>query len=265
VAKFAGLALLIAAGCGRFYFDDRHTDAARPTDAALDTGHAIPTAGCVLHYEMDEASWAGGVIDSCGAHTGTAQNGASIVDDPTRGRVGSFVGGTSCVTTPDAVDLHMAGGLTISAWIHSTSIPPGNPDSYGVVAKRVSFDQAAEYDMWIDTMDHITVDIDTENDRAADPSSDYVNRWRQITLVYDGTLAAGLRTTWFVDGVQDFASSETSSTITPGVPEPDLWVGCLPLDGTAAQSMVGFIDEVVIWNRALTGSEVATWYTDTVK
>lgn len=121
---------------------------------------------------------------------------------------------------------------------------------------------ADEYSVWLDTNSMIEVDIDGENDRSPDPNATYLNTWRQITVVYDGTLATAMRTKWYVDGALSNTHTETSAVITPGVPEAALAVGCLPLNG-AAQSMVGSIDEVVVWNRALAEAEIATWYTAT--
>ena len=264
------LLLTLLIGCGRLSFDSHSNDgsvADAGKDAVADVipdgnARAVPAAGCVLHYEMEETSWASGVNDTCGSHLGTAEDGAVAAVDAVRGHVGTFVGGTSCVTTPDAFDLHMKSGLTISAWIKPTMVPPGNPDSFGVVSKRTSIGVADEYSVWLDTNSMIEVDIDGENDRSADPNATYLNTWRQITVVYDGTLPAAMRTKWYVDGALSNTHTETSAVITPGVPEAGLAVGCLPLNGPA-QSMVGSMDEVVVWNRALTDGEIATWYTAT--
>ncbi len=113
-------------GCGRTHFDDHPIGGAERDGAlAVDgiTPRPEPAAGCVLHYAMDEDSWTGDVVDSCGLQPGKALAGAAPIDDPQRGRVGGFTGGTSCVTTPDTSDLHMASGLTISAWIKPSCSP----------------------------------------------------------------------------------------------------------------------------------------------
>jgi Concanavalin A-like lectin/glucanases superfamily len=267
------LALLLGA-CGRFDFDPADLDPNPGDDAngALDAPRAEPPPGCVLHFAMEEASWAGddAVIDSCGPHRGTALGGANIATDPVRGPVGVFVGGSSCITVPDAPDLRMTDGLTISAWIKPAAVPPGDPDSFGIVSKRISVGNATEYSLYLAadttaTTTNVTVDIDTENDRVADPDSTYgVKTWRQITLVYDGTLAMASRVKFYADGALSFTAPETSASIAQPMTEPDLAVGCLPLVGPA-QAMVGSIDEVVLWNRALGATEVASWFTATAK
>jgi hypothetical protein len=265
-------AVLIAlAACGRADFDARLIIDAAPL--AIDTPVDADTVldGCVLHMRMDEPAWTGSpgeVIDSCSTNPGTAVNGATTTDDPIRGRVGMFIGGTSCVEVPDAPSLRMTDALTVSAWVKPSMLSPA---SFGVVSKRTDFQIATEYSVfvWADangmgSTNEVYVDIDTENDRGADPTTVYVdNQWKQITVVYDGSLAQAARVKFYVNGALTFVMPESSASITPPAAEPNLAVGCLPLSGPN-QSFVGNIDEVVIWRRALSAIEISSWYTTTL-
>lgn len=261
--RSALLMALLACGCGRLDFAphaDEHDAATSDTSSTQDI-----LAGCALHLEMNEASWAGtgAVIDSCKGFRGTASGNASIVTDPTRGSVGNFVGDTSCVMVPDDPVLRGGSAMTISAWVRPAQL---SPSGFGVVAKRTDFQVNSEYAifLWADTdgagnTNELYVDIDTQ--RAPDNTTVYANNsWHQFTAVYDGSLQLA---TVYVDGVRTKTLPEPS-TITPSMTEADLAIGCLPLNGPA-QGLVGELDKVVIWNRALSSQDAATWYEQTVK
>ncbi len=260
----------LGGGCGRIGFESMGSDVG---DASLDSGSLDSGSldsgilvGCSLRLEMEEAVWtgaAGEVGDSCGANHGTATNGAIAVTDPTRGRVGKFVGGTSCVTVPDAPSLRMSSALTASAWIRPNIL---SPNSFGVISKRRSFGSGSEYSVFVwasaagtGPTNHLYVDIADESDRIDDPNTDYPDSWRQITVVYDGTLPTDQRTMFYVDGTIAFVAPAQEASIPVPASPADLAIGCLPLDGPA-QSMVGLIDEVVLWSRALSATEVSSWY-----
>ncbi|MFT3695994.1 MAG: LamG domain-containing protein [Kofleriaceae bacterium] len=258
---------ILACGCGRVDFTPSargDADAASQLDGSNGTQASIMT-GCALHLPMDEASWVGegAVIDTCSGFRGTAGGNASSATDPVRGTVGNFVGGTSCVTIPDDPVLRGATQMTISAWIRPAQL---SPNSFGVVAKRTDFTVNSEYAafIWADsdgagTANQLYFDIDTQ--RAPDDLMVYPNNaWHQFTVVYDGGTQSALT---YVDGAPSKTLQEPAS-ITPPAVEPDLAIGCLPLNGPA-QAFVGQLDEVVIWNRALTAADVATWYSQTVK
>ncbi len=243
---------------------------APPSDASSDADLASLFAGCVLHLKMDEPAWtgsAGEVVDSCGTNTGTALNGATTTANGVRGRAGIFVGGTSCVQVPDAPSLHVTTAMTTSAWILPTTLAPL---SVGVISKRTDYMVGTAFSVFVMTdnngagnTNQIYVDIDTENDRVADPNAAFLGEWKQITVVYDGSLAAGARVTFYVDGELSFVAPESSPLIGVPATPPPLWIGCLPLGGGPAQGFVGKLDEVVVWNRALDAAEVATWYAAT--
>ena len=250
------------AACGRVGFVDEVA-----SDAAADADQSALFEGCMLRMAMDEPGWTGldnEVRDSCsGGHHGRALSGATTVEDRQRGTVGQFNGGMACVQVGNATALQPTTALTMSAWVLPVAEAPG---SFGVVSRRSDFGVDTSYSFFIWTNDNgagmtnqLYVDLDTENDRVPDPTTSLLNQWRQLTVVYDGTLPAPSRVVFYVDGVQSFTAMETSPRITPPTGAPPLSIGCLPLAGPA-QGFIGRLDEVVLWSRALAADEVAMWH-----
>jgi hypothetical protein len=134
----------------------------------------------------------------------------------------------------------------------------------GVISKRTGSNDQADYSVrvWIDN--RVWVDLDGENDRFEGLTTITEREWRQLTVVYDGTQALTQRARLYVNGLLDVTKSETSATRTryPST----LHIGCMPAPNVSPptqQNFIGEIDEVVIWNRALTEAEIAQWYTNT--
>ncbi len=267
---------MLGVACGRIGYDPLDGDADPDTDPdadpdsavdadgdAPDTGPDPLLVGCVVYEHMDEAAWTGvpgEVDDACGGDDlGTAVGGATTVSNGVRGRAGSFPGGAGCVNVPASAALHANGALTLSAWVFPTAL--NGVTEYGVLSKRTNFGQDTEYSVFVWTSDNVYVDVDTENDREPGGNVALVNdTWQQLTVTYDGALAGAERVHIYVNGALDLTKAETSATVP--LSGAGLSVGCLPLGGPA-QGWVGKLDEVVVWNRALSSAEVAAWYQQT--
>jgi hypothetical protein len=254
--------LALFAGCG-------NVDVPGPPDGLPPADLLTGTLrnGCVLALHMDEASWSGaaGVVkDDCGNdNPGTlAGQGGATVAGGVRGRAGSF-SGNACINVPDADTLHGTTGLTLSAWILPTKLNHGD-DANGVISKRTSGNNQNEYSLSVWINDHVWVDLDGETDRFDGTTTVAENAWAQVTVVYDGARLAAQRARVYVNGTLDVTRPETSATLTryPST----LHVGCMPAPTAmppTQQNFIGQIDEVVIWNRALSDAEIAQWYTNT--
>lgn len=221
--------------------------------------------GCVTALHMDEGAWSGAtgeVHDDCGDdNPGTIKGSANTVANGVKGRAGSF-SGNACIDIPDAAALHGATGLTMSAWILPTAL--NGVDSNGVISKRVASGVQAEYSLYVWTGNHVWVDLDGETDRFAGAAIISNNVWAQLTVVFDGTRAQAQRVRVYVNGSLDVTMPETSATLTPYT--STLHVGCMPAPTASPptqQNFIGELDEVVIWNRALTDAEITQWYTNT--
>jgi hypothetical protein len=95
------------------------------------------------------------------------------------------------------------------------------------------------------------VDVNTEDDRFEVGSPLANGRWYHAAFVYEGSRSA---VTVYLNGAAVGAHSESASSIT-AFPSP-MWVGCLP-EGGPSQGFTGLLDEVAVWHRALSASEVA--------
>jgi hypothetical protein len=163
----------------------------------------------------------------------------------------------------DAPELRGGAALTISAWVRPAALAP---NSFGIITKRADFNVDSAYSAFLWTsnqgtgaVNHLYVDIDSEDDRFENLTDELLGSWHQVTIVYDGSLARGQRLALYVDGVFRTHAPESSASIpTPSSP-PDVYVGCLPL-GTPAQSLVGRLDDVMLWDRALPASDVLGWF-----
>jgi hypothetical protein len=255
------VALAITAGCGEV--QSPVPDGAPPVDLL---GGTLRN-GCVLALHMDEAAWsgaAGEVKDDCGNdNAGTVVGqGTTTVASGVRGRAGSF-SGNGCVDIPDAASLHGTTGLTISAWILPTKLNNGD-GANGVVSKRTGNANQPEYSVSVWTGNHVWVDLDGENDRFEGMTAIAERAWTQLTVVYDGARAATQRARVYVNGSLDVTKTETSTSLAAYT--STLHVGCMPAPTASPptqQNFLGEIDEVVIWNRALSDAEIAQWYGNT--
>jgi hypothetical protein len=172
-----------------------------------------------------------------------------------RDRAGQL-NGAGCVEVADAAALHASTGLTISAWVKPNALDPNGVAS-GIVSKRIDSADEAAYSLYIWTGNTVWVDLDGESDRFSGTHVIANNEWTQITMVYDGTAPQAQRVQLFVDGSLDKTSGETSASLPP-LTAP-LQIGCLP-GAAAVQDFSGLLDEVIVWSRALSPSEVTAWH-----
>jgi MSHA biogenesis protein MshQ len=212
------------------------------------------TTGLVLLMHMDEASWSGlprEVVDSSGlGHHGTALTGAATVAAGKFGRGGSF-GASSCVAVADAPDLRPGAQLTIAAWAFPTGLGSGRAG--GIITKRIDYLSDSAYAFFFYVDDRMYVDINTEDNRFGGSPALTNGRWYHLAAVYDGSLSAANRVTVYVDGRSSGTGFEAASSITPF--SSPMWVGCLAEGGTS-QGFLGTLDEVAVWHRALSASEI---------
>lgn len=246
-------AVLLLSGCGGSSGPATPATPTAPTPTPVPMAPAVSPSGLALLFHMDEAAWDGSrdqVRDTSGqGHHGTSVAGVTTVAGGRFGRAGSFPGGAGCVQIADAPDLRPDTELTVSAWLMSSGI--GRGAAQGIAAKRVNYQQASAFALFVGTSDRLSVDVDTEDDRFEAGGALASGRWYHAAFVYSGAARA---VTVYLGGAAIAAHSERASSITP-FPSP-MWVGCLP-EGAPSQGFVGLLDEVAVWHRALSSSEVA--------
>ena len=247
------LLLAIAAGCGNV---QALPDAAPTIDLAR---------GCVLKAQMDETSWAGAgrpVQSACGGAAGSITGtGATTIVDGTRGRVGNF-SNDACVEFASSDALHGGTGLTMSAWVRPTGL--NGVDSNGVISKRIDKAMQAEYGLFVWTGNHVWIDLG-DTDRYSGTATLSNNIWTQLTAVFDSSRPGADRVRLFINGVSDPLQHATIGNLGATLPMygSPLHLGCTPAPSAVPptqQTFQGQLDDVTIWNRALTDDEIAALY-----
>lgn len=230
-------------------------------DATMDTPSDPLMVGCQGWWKMDETDWSGGVVDSCGGDdNGTPSGSALLENDSLRGRTARTTDG--CISIPDSPRMRPGAAFTVSAWIK----PNCTCDDEGIVSKRTGFQQDSAFALYLTKNGgvdyHLWVDVDTENNRFEHPGDTFGMGWRLVTVTFDGSKPREERVSIYLDGAFKAHAPEDSTTIAPptGTPPP-VSIGCLPNGG---QSLNGLVDDVAMWSRALSSSEVQSWYARTL-
>ncbi len=226
--------------------------------------------GLVAYYPMDEASansCTGGTNDTCdrsgngndGAWNGDAASGA--------GKYGNGVtldGTNDYIQIADNATLDITNDLTVATWFKMTSNPTSG--NQGLVAKYQSQSgitaNQRSYNLYINSSGQVGTVISnngTYNDNVTSDeittSQDFADgTWHQAVMVYD----ADNSLTIYIDGVKNISETDVISSIYNST--APLWLG-LQLDTTVPYLYNnGSLDEVRIYNRALSSSEVRALY-----
>jgi hypothetical protein len=199
----------------------------------------------ILAYAFDEGSGTT-ASDLYGTHEATVE-GARWAE----GKYGTalrFSGqATECVQTPEAADLQLSEHFTIEAWIR-----PEGPESFqeAIIFKEGSGAGVAGYGLKIGQFTKGRLDgfIGKEERnpyRVEDTTTLPVRRWSHVALTFDGS-----KMRLYVNGglVGEAASAAVKPTSGP------LSIGC---SKELSEGFIGKVDEVRIYNRALSATEIA--------
>jgi hypothetical protein len=183
--------------------------------------------------------------DSIGENNGALQ-GAVTYSTGQTGQAFSLSSTTNDgVTFPSSADLNPTEAITMSAWIKPTAT--SNPWPY-IIGKRTG-SGAIQYSITISDRNTFTCDI-TGAGVNAEGGIVPLNQWSQVACTYDRN---SLRL--YVNGEQ--VASKTGNAAIATSSEP-LTIGML--NGVNTRNFDGLIDEVKIYNRALSAAEVASSY-----
>jgi hypothetical protein len=205
---------------------------------------AVPS-GAMAWYRAE-----GTGVDSTGPNFATANGGASYVT----GKVGqafSLNGTSAYISAPDNSTLRPS-SLTLEAWVWFTSIP-----STGViVSKTVGSGANDSYLLWyqggaLHGVVGNTSGPGTIVDYTWTPS---LNTWYHVAFTYD---ASGQAETLYVNGA--IAGTATTPTTIGYDPNP-LLIGAEIESSVTQYFFPGLIDELTLYSRALSQSEVQTVY-----
>jgi Concanavalin A-like lectin/glucanases superfamily len=226
-----------------------HTSGATNFNVTIETYAEVISAmtGLVSYWKLNEGAGTN-AADSAGANTGTYTN------TPTLGQAGALTGDTTTsvsfngtneyVNVPDAASLRITGSITIEAWIrsntlinNSTILSKGSTTGYRLM--RNGNTNPSQFG---------TSGPTNGNLNGTASINDGV--WHHIVAVYDGA-----NKYIYLDGVQDATVAATGAITTAAT--------ALRIAENAQATgryWAGWIDEVSLYNVALTPAEVLDHY-----
>ena len=200
--------------------------------------------GLFAYWKFDDGSGSSAADASGNGHTGTLVN----MNTGTAWIAGKVNGALRFDGTNDYVrigNVSPAGGITVSAWV--------NPSSIGIDRQIVSKGFNGTRTQW--ELKTTTVDgkVSFRHWAPGAVGVESIHRltagvWTHVAATYDGT-------TWRIywNGVLDNQANAGGPVATTR----NLCIGCVDIDGTPGQFWVGAIDDVKIYDRALSAAEVA--------
>lgn len=228
---------------GTYYYKVRAVDAAGNLGAASPEAGAVvtgsPPQGLVASYGLNDGTGTT-VADSSGTgNTGTAVNTTWV--DGKYGKALSFNGTSSRVDIADSPSLRLSTGMTLEAWIKPVA---GPSTAHGVVLKQHANGVAYSIYANLDLAPNATIETDARKRLNGAPALP-LDTWSHLAATYDGTT---LRL--YVNGNQVATMAVTGAMIADS--------GLLRLGGKdyTGHYFSGLIDEVRIYNKALTQAQI---------
>ena len=200
---------------------------------------AQTTTGLVAAYGFDEGTGTA-IRDASGLNNNGTASGTTWA----AGKFGNalvFNGTNAQVTVPNAASLQLTTGMTLEAWVFPTTAPTGwraivdkNVDGYYIMASTDNGNRPGVGGTWTDG-----------NKNLFGPSALPVNVWTHLASTFDGSTVR-----LFVNGVQVASQAQTAAFQTTTA---TLQIGA---DAYTTEYFAGLIDEVRVYNRALSAAEI---------
>jgi hypothetical protein len=212
----------------------------------LGTFPGVPS-DLVAYWKLDEG------LGSTAKDSSPNKNDATLYNSPvwTTGRSGKALqfNGANYIEAPDSSSLDLNSQVTITAWINPSSVSAYNR----IVAKSYTSNIApwTMYGLLFDNANHLRLEIATSGTQNAvnGVTTIPLNQWTFVAETYDGSTMKV-----YVNGVLDNSTTHTGTIDTNNIP---LSIG---RSGFGLDYFKGTIDEVKIWNRALSADEIKKEY-----
>ena len=201
------------------------------------------TGDLVGYWKFDNGSGTTAVDSSGNGNDGTLTNGPIWVD----GKIGkalSFDGTDDYVIISDSDNLDGFSAFSISTWVYAYTI---GEECYGRIIVKGDGDP---YGLMIESDTKISFYIN--GDRLESNENFSLNSWHHIGVTYEKDVINGRKI--YIDGV---LSKSQTNTFTVNSGANDLYIGNR---STLDRTFDGIIDEVRIYNRALSADEVLALY-----
>jgi hypothetical protein len=224
------------------------------------TASASQPQGLVSWWQAE-----GDATDAAGINNGIIQGAVSFIP----GRVGQAFSFPvlsdipSNILVPDSPSLRPA-AVTVMAWVNNT-FPPGL-NKY-VVSKGAQKCQAATYALFTGATSQSNLIFGvfdgTNGAQSADAPPPGINvwdgNWHFVAGTYDGAFVR-----LYVDGVEVTPATPVSLTLNYNLPDnSNFYIGAYVSPGWCTLNFNGGVDEVRVFNRALTASEILSIFQTT--
>lgn len=213
-----------------------------------------PTNGLLGYWPLNSIE-DGTAEDVVGSNNGTPAGGISSVSGQVD-QAASFDGADDYVNVPDDPSLDLTESLTLAAWVK----PSSNQDDYArIISREQSGVGNRQYNLGVDasSTDPRTV-VDTTGTDSVEVSATVPftdNEWHHAVMTFDDSDAVRL----YVDGSQKDSTPVSSSLVSRG---STVKFG-VPAHLPDKDFFTGRIDDVRIYDRALSASEVSDLYNAT--
>jgi prepilin-type N-terminal cleavage/methylation domain-containing protein len=206
----------------------------------------------VAQWHLDECSWngtAGEVKDSDDdALDGTAQNGADTIGSGKVCKAGKFDGSNDYVSVPDDSKLQLTAPLTLALWVKVNA----NASDWVRLAGKGS-STFRNYGLWLATNGTILFQLYSAGGNGDAQTTVTVNdgNWHHVVGAYDGSTMKV-----YIDKTE---RASTSYSQTPYISTDPFTMGYAGFHAY----LNGYVDEVALFSRALSESDITAMYDDT--
>jgi fibronectin type 3 domain-containing protein len=230
-------------GAGTYFYKVTAEDAAGnvsdPSNQASATVTVTAPSGLVAAYGFDEGSGATTADQSGNGNLGSLSN--TVWSTAGRFNNALSFNGSARVNVNDSASLRLTSGMTLEAWVRPSALG----DWRTVLLKeRTGYYAYALYSNTDNSRPSAHVFSSSDHDLRG-PASVPVNTWTHLAATYNGSVLA-----LYVNGSQVATQPATGAIVSN--------TGPLRIGGNAiwGEHFTGLIDEVRIYNRALSTSEI---------
>ena len=216
---------------------------------------------CIAHWKLNDNAATATVVDAMGDHNGTYKDGSGDIFTNTSdvtGKVGGALDfdGDEYIEIADHVDFSpVLTPFSISTWVNMRSFV------YFIPASKWQDGSNKEWLLYTGTQKKIIFHMYDDSEDAyigrtyGTSLASYENKWTHFVATYDGgTLSSGIKI--YLNGNRvDDADSKSGSFVSVENLTAPVWIGRY-----ATNYSNGQIDNVMIFNKALTQEEITFLY-----
>jgi hypothetical protein len=211
------------------------------------------TSSCLALYEFEDDAKSTDSDTYDGTWSGTEAYGGGQYK-----KAGIFNGSSSYIDIPSAIYSSITGPFTLSAWVNTTI-----SGSYQMIVAMGGVNGVAAngLSMWMDSSNKLYAQWGngTTEDYWAVSATTSINTgdWFHVAITVDGLTNPDVK--GYVNGVAEGSGTTGSDSITF---DTSLTIGARDSGGTVAHYWNGSIDQVRIFNKELTATEILQVYTE---